>query len=63
MTPAMRQHIIASLEARWAASLIVLRPTEREKLASWFPHLKVVYRNLEIEPVSKIHAGFTPLQK
>ncbi|WP_370948852.1 hypothetical protein AB5J62_15230 [Amycolatopsis sp. cg5] len=60
VTPAMRQHVIASLEARWAASLIMLRPTEREKLASWFPHLKVVYRNLEIEPVKKIHAGSTP---
>jgi hypothetical protein len=35
----MLQQISDRLEARWAASLLALTPTERGRLVEWFPHL------------------------
>jgi hypothetical protein len=40
VTPEMRRQIIEVLEARWLASLAALRPGERARLVSWFPHVR-----------------------
>ncbi|MFI9389162.1 tyrosine-type recombinase/integrase [Kutzneria sp. NPDC052558] len=40
VTPEMRRQIIEALEARWRSSLAALRPEERARLASWFPHVR-----------------------
>jgi integrase len=39
VTPAMVEDILRALERRWRRSLAALRPGERDKLVSWFPHL------------------------
>jgi hypothetical protein len=60
VTPAMVRQIIQALEARWASSLLALTAEERERLASWFPHLRAVYAELGIEQAPKAIAFSSP---
>jgi hypothetical protein len=46
VTPDMRRTVLDVLEARWLSSLAVLTPGEQERLADWFPHLRVVLNDL-----------------
>ena len=43
----MRRLILDVLEARWPSSLSVLTPTEQNKLARWFPHVRVMFDDLQ----------------
>lgn len=40
VTPAMTQHLLVALEARWKASVMALTPAERAQLMLWFPNLR-----------------------
>jgi hypothetical protein len=60
VTQEMRRQIIHALEARWAASLIALTPAERAQLGEWFPHLRAVYTQLEIDPAQRAISCSSP---
>jgi integrase len=60
VTPVMRKQVLDVLEARWRGSLAALTPGERARLVGWFPHLRVLLDDLEIEPTRKAIAVSSP---
>ena len=60
VTPVMRKQVLDALEARWLGSLAALTPGERGRLVGWFPHLRILFDDLGIEPAREAIAISSP---
>jgi len=56
VTPVMRKQVLDALEARWPGSLAALTAAERARLVEWFPHLRAMYVDLQLEPATSVIA-------
>jgi hypothetical protein len=56
----MRKQVLDVLEARWLGSLAALTPGERGRLVGWFPHLRILFDDLGIEPAQEAIAISSP---
>ncbi|QUQ67061.1 phage integrase family protein [Kutzneria sp. CA-103260] len=61
VTPEMRRQAIEVTEARWQSSLAALLPEEQARLASWFPHVRVMIDALPRDAVRGAHPHFGPI--
>lgn len=60
VTPAMNEHLVDALEARWKASVVALTAAERAQLMLWFPKLRGTLETGIGEAVQNGFAEFSP---